>query len=326
MQAAQRLMGVTIVSLMLLVAFMGHERYAYSPDEYPLTTVNATYDLHSSTAAAPVGDLANRIALSEARYKSGLKDRAKFITSLGGPSKISSSGGNYWTVWDFFLPSFDCQHYVERIGRMGDGGKWVCGMDIIAKKANPVVYSFGVAEDSSFEAAMLERAPRAQVYGYDYSVNSWGGEIEKNPKLKARAHFHKWAVGDTDAHGPGTDPDFQVYTLDTLMKLNGHEWIDVLKIDVEGAEFKVLRGFCNYYMERGMPLPFGQLQVEIHAYDTNVSFTMLLEWFELLEKAGLRPFHYEPNLVYANRPRSRASLAEYSFINLGGRHELVLDA
>ncbi|KZT54623.1 hypothetical protein CALCODRAFT_485371 [Calocera cornea HHB12733] len=330
-------MGGAIIGLMFLVLFMGHDRYSHAYGEYPSPAVDAPYNPPKVDAPynpppsspgpiAAVGSLADRIAFSEARYKVVLDDRAKFISSLGGASRIPASGGNFWVLWDFFLPSFDCQHYVERIGRLGDGGKWICGMDVIAAKENPVVYSFGVSDDSSFEAALLERAPRAQVYGYDYSVNSWGPQIENNAELKSRAHFHKWAVGGKDAHGPDFDPNFQVYTLDTLMKLNDHTWIDILKIDVEGAEFDVLRGFCNYYMEHNLPLPFGQLQVEIHAWDSSMSFSTFLQWFELLESAGLRPFRSEPNLVYVNLLHAKATLSEYAFINLGGGHELVKDA
>jgi len=318
-------MGGSIIGLMLLVLFMGHERYAYSHPVTPSTAVDTPYNTPSSSPGTAVSSVADRIALSENRYKVVLDDRAKFIHSLGGASRIDASGGGYWVLWDFFLPSFDCQHYVERIGRLGDGGKWVCGMDIIADKESPVIYSFGVSDDSSFEAALLERAPRAQVYGYDYSVGSWGPQIQNNPELKTRAHFHKWAVGGKDAHGPDFDPNFQVYTLDTLMKLNGHTWIDILKIDIEGAEFDVLRGFCNYYLGRNLPLPFGQLQVEIHAWDSKMTFATFLEWFELLERAGLRPFRSEPNLVYVNILNQKATLSEYAFLNLGGEHELVRD-
>ena len=41
---------------------------------------------------------------------------------------------------------------MERVGRMGDGGKWVCGMSryeqLAPKKC--IVYSFGVQTESSF--------------------------------------------------------------------------------------------------------------------------------------------------------------------------------
>ena len=40
-----------------------------------------------------------------------------------------------------------------------------------------------------------------------------------------------------------------------------------------------------------MPLPFGQLQLEIPTYDK--TFEDFLEWWETLEDAGLRPFWTE---------------------------------
>jgi Methyltransferase domain len=46
---------------------------------------------------------------------------------------------------DFFIPAFQCPHRVERIGTLGDGGKWVCGVDRIAKQDKCVIYSFGLS-------------------------------------------------------------------------------------------------------------------------------------------------------------------------------------
>ena len=45
---------------------------------------------------------------------------------------------------DFFIPSYQCPHRLERIGTMGDGGKWVCGIDRVAKQDKCVIYSFGL--------------------------------------------------------------------------------------------------------------------------------------------------------------------------------------
>jgi len=52
--------------------------------------------------------------------------------------------------------------------------------------------------------------------------------------LSKRAHFFKVGLGDKDEIKDGN----QFHTLTTLMKNNGHDWIDIFKIDVEGAEFK----------------------------------------------------------------------------------------
>jgi hypothetical protein len=100
-------------------------------------------------------------------------------------------------LWDFWLPAFTCPHKVERIGTLGDGGKYVCGLERIERKKDCVVYSVGefllrycspqcvrvrgeltnflwvgINGESSFEAAILERAPGCQVYGYDFSVKA----------------------------------------------------------------------------------------------------------------------------------------------------------
>lgn len=62
---------------------------------------------------------------------------------------------------------------MQRLGKFGDGGKWVCGMSkyVDNKKEKIVIYSFGVNDDSSFEAVMLDQIHNAEVWGYDYSVN-----------------------------------------------------------------------------------------------------------------------------------------------------------
>jgi hypothetical protein len=42
---------------------------------------------------------------------------------------------------------------MQRIGTLGDGGKWVCGMERIEKKRDCVIYSVGTP---SFGAALLK--------------------------------------------------------------------------------------------------------------------------------------------------------------------------
>ena len=87
---------------------------------------------------------------------------------------------------------------------MGDGGKWVCGLEHIQKKKNCVIYSFGkpflprciwecslrfgtsrvlilsplgINGESSFEAELLEKAPGCQVWGYDFSVSGVSSQV-----------------------------------------------------------------------------------------------------------------------------------------------------
>ena len=49
------------------------------------------------------------------------------------------------TAGDFFIPAFQCPHRVQRVGTLGDGGKWVCGLDRVVKQDKCVIYSFGMS-------------------------------------------------------------------------------------------------------------------------------------------------------------------------------------
>lgn len=120
-----------------------------------------------------------------------------------------------------------------------------------------------------------------------------------------------------------------------------HTFIDILKIDIEGAEFEALAALVKAYAAAPPPppphpfppsnppdssdldhhhhhphdasfppppppltvLPFGQLQIEIHARHGHEKFAEFARWWKDLEEAGLRPFWTEPNLVYVNLVR-----------------------
>ncbi|KAI9455892.1 methyltransferase domain-containing protein [Russula earlei] len=267
------------------------------------------------------------LSAEEARYAALLQQRRQLIKKWG-PTEVDVESypthRELYTMWDFFIPAFQCPHRVERIGTLGDGGKWVCGMDRLAKQDKCVIYSFGVNDESSFESSLLKRAPGCEVWGYDYSVNSWGPEITGDPELRHRAHFSPWALGGTDNHQESDNPKW--WTLDSLMKLNGHTFIDVLKIDIEGGEFDALVSFIAAHAQEG-ELPVGQVQLEIHAQGDRGRFDYFVKWWESLEAVGLRPFWTEPNLVYINIVRGvLPELAEYSFINIRGNHALVNEA
>ncbi|KAH9028771.1 hypothetical protein EDB85DRAFT_2291130 [Lactarius pseudohatsudake] len=212
-------------------------------------------------------------------------------------SQFPTTSASY-TIWDFYVLSFPCPHHVEGIGILGDGSKWVCGMD--AKQEKCVIYSFGINDKSSFEAALLERAPGCEVW-------------------RRR-----------NAHGPKDSPKY--YTLDALMKLNGgHTFIDMPKNDFEGAEFDTLTAFLATHKPlspfSSTTLPIGQLQIELHARDDYGNLNFFHDRWAALEATGLRPFWTESNLVYVNyNAGGKPRLAEYSFMNIRGNHSLVYEA
>ncbi|KAF8883912.1 methyltransferase domain-containing protein [Gymnopilus junonius] len=276
------------------------------------------YTLRDSTLPA-------RVQRSIAIYDKLLKDRQGLIKKFGpNPKDIAlfppdTAPWPPYTVWDFFPAAFNCPHEVERLGALGDGGKWVCGLSRVAQKEDCVVYSFGINLESSFESEILQGTNYCEIWGYDFSVKSFGPEI---PTSRAhRTHFRPVGLAGADKHGPSDDPP--MYTLQTLMKENGHKHIDILKIDIEGWEFETLTTLIKPYIESGEPLPFSQLQLEIHIW--NKSFEDFLGWWEMLEGAGLRPFWTEPNLVYLNyNKQGTPDLAEFSFLNVKGSHNVFL--
>ncbi|KAF8815245.1 hypothetical protein BYT27DRAFT_7195546 [Phlegmacium glaucopus] len=272
-------------------------------------------------------DLESRVRRSHTIYDKVLKQREGLIKKFGPHPKdialfpVDKEPWPPYTVWDFFPPAFNCPHEVERLGALGDGGKWVCGLSRVAQKPDCIVYSFGINHESSFEEEVLSKTEHCRIWGYDFSVESFGPEISL--LHQHRTHFKPFGLSGSDRHGP--EDKHPMYTLESLMKLNGHKHIDILKIDIESWEFETINTLLAPYIESGEPLPFGQLQLEIHIW--NKTFEEYLAWWQTLEAAGLRPFWTEPNIVYQNynRKTNTADLAEYSFINVLGDNVFIKD-
>ena len=78
-------------------------------------------------------------------------------TSIRGQRILSVSASAYvsffWRVGSprsqsgsFFPPAFQCPHEVERVGSLGDGGKWTCGLSRLKHKTDCLVYTFGESD------------------------------------------------------------------------------------------------------------------------------------------------------------------------------------
>lgn len=273
--------------------------------------------------------LHDKLEHAERLWRQSATDRQQMLKDLPKDAKFPDGYIFPYHVWDFSRPSFFCPHDLERVGKLGDGGKVVCGMSRYeevspgpssTKQADShIIYSFGIKDDSSFEAALLERT-NAEIWGYDFSVGSWAGDIMGLPReQRLRAHFHQ--AGLARATSRHADPPF--FSIQDLMTDNGHDYIDITKMDIEGGEFDVLTSFIDNLFsttKRGeVVLPVGQLLIEIHLHPYAGSFvpTSMVEWmnwFQSLEEAGLRPVNDEPNWVGDNgygKPR----FMEFTLIN-----------
>ena len=204
---------------------------------------------------------------------------------------------NMTAFWDLFTPTFDCPYHVEKIGAW----KWICGLSEIAKLSKCVVYSFGIDNEFLFDEAILERT-KCKVHMYEKNQN-FPIPVQFMNRYPGRATYTKLGIGNTNTELNRTR------TLRTLMKKNGDTFIDILKVDVEGAEWAALEkavfDFPNW------TLPIGQLQVELHSWGTPTTewYTMYRSLFLNLEKSGLRLFSLEVNPL-------APICAEFAFLNI----------
>ncbi|KAG0205643.1 hypothetical protein BGX28_002759 [Mortierella sp. GBA30] len=267
--------------------------------------------------------VADRLLRSEKLYKDNLVSRETFLKDHGYGTAAWSPWGpqakEMMPWWWYFQPAFNCPHELQRVGRFNDGGKWVCGLSLLSKENTKkcVVYSMGVFDDSSFEAELL-RVTNCEVFAFDGSVDGIVGEAQGNPRM----HFQKVFIGAEDK----IDASGNTWkSLRTIMKEYGHEWIDLLKIDIEGYEYPTMTALMDSYDV----LPFSQLQIELHLHKPDMSgvieFDDFKKWFERLEKHHLRPFMSELNLVATILFPNFVHCHEYSFINTAGDHRLLHD-
>ncbi|KAI9718054.1 MAG: hypothetical protein M1812_004312 [Candelaria pacifica] len=284
-----------------------------------------------------------RFNRSEQAWEDSVKRRHKMRDSykLPGitplfPAQVHGNFDDYpYTIWDFFPAVWSCPWDIQRVGRLGDGGKWVCGMSKYEERAGQtleaqqpnfkpkkndnatIIYSFGVNDESTFEEEMLERLPNAELFAFDFSVNDFGPQLL--PNSRPRAHFMKVGLGAKDE--PSKTPPF--YTLQSLMAHHKHDYIDIFKIDVEGAEYVAMSAFMDYLKVQGIDtLPIGQIMIELHLQDDeNVTTPSVLSWWERLESFGMRPVWLEVNLLAVALGR----YVEYVWVNANDVKSVLLD-
>jgi hypothetical protein len=149
--------------------------------------------------------------------------------------------------FDLFSPFIECPDRQEptRFGGQGDGSKLVCqGM---LKSSDCVVYSLGSHNNYRFEQDILDKT-NCTVVTFDCTIDG--------RKLGPRHVFSKMCLGSQLK----MEEDPQTWTtLSAAMKRFKHTRLDLLKIDIEGAEYDVL----GEWGQSSSDLP-RQLAIEIH--------------------------------------------------------------
>lgn len=151
---------------------------------------------------------------------------------------------------------------------------WVIYPDILTPDS--VVYSFGVGEDVSFDLSLIEELG-VTVHAFDPTPKSirW---VESRA-FPSAFRFHRVGIAHFDGvaeFNAPSHPEHASYTLiegegdrtevvqaevrrlSTIMQELGHSCVDLLKLDVEGAEYEVVDDILN------TGLDVGQILIEFH--------------------------------------------------------------
>ena len=180
------------------------------------------------------------------------------------------------------------------------GGYAVCPTGVDPES---VVYSFGVGCDVSFDQGLIA-ARGVTVHAFDPTPRSI--DWLKTQALPESFVFHPWGIADFDGtarfHAP-KDPthvshtlleggdvgtgtvEVPVFRLRTIMDKLGHDRIDILKMDIEGAEYGVLGDVL------GSGIRIGQILIEFHHGRSGVPLAKTQAAVDALEQAGFRAFH-----------------------------------
>eukprot|EP00536_Pseudo-nitzschia_multiseries_P018461 jgi/Psemu1/55717/gm1.55717_g len=223
-----------------------------------------------------------------------------------------------WFWAENFEPEFTCPHEF-RLGKLGDGGKWVCdpyritetetettggggtttttGTTTTKQKETTkkcVVYSIGSNGNYQFEEAVFEHVSRdCEIHTFDINASNRGKDFDKEAKRRG-VNFHHWGLGPektTKAHKKKNKNATTMKTFQEIITDLNHRQstIDVVKIDCERCEYEQYEQWLEDWKETGVTVR--QILIEIH----NSDLPHVVNLFEVFQKAGYVMFHKEAN-------------------------------
>ena len=195
-------------------------------------------------------------------------------------------------------PTIQCE-FERRIGNTGDGGKWVCDVHRFhdVNQTKLLIYSFGSNGDFSFERAIKEQLPQAEIHTFDMGTYQCPVNL---------CTFHQARLGGGKGDGSKS--------LQTIINELGHQTrpIHILKVDIEGSEFDLFEELFRSSKEKPADTSYiRQILFEIHLRgvgDEPCRRTHRL--FELFRSNNYAIFHKEANLYDAS------NVFEYALLRL----------
>lgn len=171
-----------------------------------------------------------------------------------------------------------CQSPKERLG--SEFGGWDVITDVITKDS--IIYSFGVGEDITFDLALM-RQFKVVIHAFDPTPKSINWVLAQH--LPDNFILHEYGLADFDGEvmfNPPKNPNHVSHTildrpstsnqaitvsvkkLETITENLGHDEIDILKMDIEGAEYQVIEDLVKSNIRPN------QILVEFHHRFSNV--------------------------------------------------------
>ena len=166
-----------------------------------------------------------------------------------------------------------------------------------------IVYSFGIGQDVTFDLSLIARYGLT-VYGFDPTPPSirW----VRSQSLTAKFIFFEYGIAGhdgtaqfyepedwadpsyhmrSDAPKAGASVTAEVHRLEEIMRRLRHSRVDVMKMDVEGAEYEVIEDLARSKVRPG------QLLVEFHGRFKHVGQAKTRRALRLLRRMGYRIVH-----------------------------------
>lgn len=155
------------------------------------------------------------------------------------------------------------------------GGFYVCPEFL---NENSIIYSMGIGEDISFDTAVIENH-NCHVFGFDPTPKSinW---INQHHRLPSKFNFFEYGIADISGlidfylpkntehvSGSFVKQDnindkrkilVEMKSLDDIVSTLGHKQIDILKMDIEGAEYNVIDSLLKSKVQ------INQILIEFH--------------------------------------------------------------
>jgi FkbM family methyltransferase len=203
---------------------------------------------------------------------------------------------------DFFA-KIDCKITKKRFGSANCS--WVIATEFIDK--NSIVYSFGVGEEISFDLAIIKTfgldvnafdpTPRSiewiksQILPenfrlFEYGISNYDGEATFYPPINPKHISHSIIEKEQTK-----DKTIKVNMkrLETIMHELGHTHIDILKMDIEGAEYSVIE---DIKLSNIRP---NQILIELHHRFPNIGIGKSKEAIKTLRNIGYQLFSISNN-------------------------------